>query len=382
MSDDLTTHSSATAEENGCARPKKSGQHRWKMLPWRPPGPLLERIEEWRAGASARTDLTRYTMSQALEHLIELGLEAEECKQGLSRTDAFGIESRLDVTTAQLDDLGEKVDSLMLLLDALGPACLAAPRALTAWMAADPDQQDIGESVEMAQDRLLDAVETASEDVWTFFRDQVGEPSEAGVGEAAPVRLIEDVLGKHNGSDAPEAGERIGWAAPVELRKRLERFVSQKKMPRAAAISAFVELGLEVVEGQATVPRHRAAELAGHMERAQADVRRLGERIDILRRRVDLLGSKVCGMPEVLVRWQAHDPELAGDVAEGDEEAIRALEMELLERYWAEAQLSWQAVVDSLNDVPAEEDDEDEMLFGDIDPPGGKADEFDEEFAD
>src|SRR5689334_6927203 len=72
--------------------PKRRCGNLSKMLPWRPPRELVERIEEWRARkTAARGERRGYTMSEALEHLVEAGLEANEPTDRLSRGDVFGI---------------------------------------------------------------------------------------------------------------------------------------------------------------------------------------------------------------------------------------------------------------------------------------------------
>src|SRR5262245_52888826 len=78
MRTELPATESTKTNDAQASEPKRRCGNLSKMLAWRPPRELVERIEEWRARGTAAGDKTTYTMSDALEHLVEIGLERKE----------------------------------------------------------------------------------------------------------------------------------------------------------------------------------------------------------------------------------------------------------------------------------------------------------------
>src|SRR5687767_3148180 len=109
MRTELPATDATDTNEGHPSAPKRRCGNLSKMLAWRPPRELVERIEEWRARDSAAGNKHGYTMSQALEHLVENGLEAKEPSDRLSRVDVFGINAKLDILEAQLDEIADGI---------------------------------------------------------------------------------------------------------------------------------------------------------------------------------------------------------------------------------------------------------------------------------
>ena len=117
------------------------------------------------------------------------------------------------------------------------------------------------------------------------------------------------------------------------------------------------------MDGEQTLPRHRAAILDDTALELHRRVTRVTEALELLRRRVDVLGSKICGLPGVLAHWQAQDPELAAELAAGGPDLSPAeLGDVLLDRYLSAAETSWRGMVDSATE-PDDDWDGDEGLF-------------------
>ena len=90
-------------------------------------------------------------------------------------------------------------------------------------------------------------------------------------------------------------------------------------------------------------------------------MRDLAAKLRFLRRRLDVLGQKICGVPEVLAHWQAQDPEMVAEIERrGPSLSVEEREQLLLDRHWAAAERSWRGVVDSVTEPVGEWEDEDD----------------------
>lgn len=378
---------------------KRSGKNLLKKLSWRPTPELLALIEGWRLrqeadeqpdpkrqmprwkpGRRPGTRWHRLPLTRALEMLIVKGLEETPVDDRLSATQANSIELRLDVLTAQLDDLADRLQTVALLLDALGPSSVASTQAVAAWMACDTELREQGESVEVAEDRILDDLQQVSEATWRLFTSEAPSPPptpEIKKLDGPDGELLVDSYLERTSARVPDESEDMHWRAEPALARRLEAWTHgrQPKLSRNRAISALVELGLDIAEGRTAVPLHRAAELDHHVACIQSDAASLGGVIDSLRSRVDILGARVTGLPNILVHWMAQHPDFNDGDSE-DEDAVDAAEATLLERYWTESEAAWNAVTDAIADPDegAEQADEDALIFA-----GGGNDEGEEE---
>lgn len=346
--------------------PKKPDPHRNKPVAWRPIRELRDQIEayrvrreaeEWVGANEKRTgDRRRFPLSGAIEELVQAGLEREDQRGHLSQIQADSIESKLDIALAELDDIVDRIRILTQLVDVIGPRSLASVYALAAWMARDAELRQIGEPVEVAQERLLDELHDASLSAWRLLRD----------GTAPPITLVPDTT-SFDGSDGElltvayvsrERGPQataidVHWFGDEAVVRRLDAWArGSMGVSRNRAISALVELALDIAQGRLTVPLHRAAELDDKVARVRDRAAATVNQIDFLRQQVETLGSEVISLPDILVRWQAQDPEFNEDTEAAEAAADRYSDV-----YRRESVTAWQAIVAAI--IEPDEDDDD-----------------------
>ena len=356
------TRTTRTAEGlPGGPRKRKSGKNRVKQTSWRPRPVLLGEIDTWRF-VQEKEDGVPWCRAAAIGHLVAVGLEARPYADTVPRSTADAIEAKLDTISAQLDELTHHARTLSRLMDALGPVCLAGPRIIAAWMAADRGHQERDETPALVEERILDALGDASQQAWSAFAEALGPEPEAPRQEPTEWPHAGLVLRRYLLQDRASPTKRVEWLVDGRLLGRLDAWTTAQGVSRARAVSALVALGLDIAQGNQSVPAHRAALLEDAVAGAQESLAGLTDTLRFLRGRIDALGAKVCGVPELLVRWQAQDPDF---VLPQEASQVRYLSPEereatLLESYWQQAERDWQAFVDRVVELPEAEPVDDE----------------------
>lgn len=338
-------------------RRRRSGKHINRKLSWRPTPEVRAILEAYassraRAGGRHRCPLTR-----AIEELIERGRDREEGAERLSRIQTERIEEKLEIVSAQASTLDGDTQTLACLLDAAAPQALAPSRIMAAWMADDHSEWQNSERKADAEDRILGDIEQVSQVVWKTWIGEIAsaETPAALTGGAAPVADGEAVVGSYLMRPRPRQAdcEDVHWKIDPAVQRRLKGVAAVRKTSASRLATALIELGLDLLDGRSTVPLHRAAMLEAQVGRLLEGLRANAERLRLVRQRVDLLGSRSCGLFDVLLHWHAqHVADVDGG---GDDEAeVEAVENELRARFLSESELAWGAVVQS---IVASEDD-------------------------
>jgi hypothetical protein len=269
--------------------------------------------------------------------------------------------------------------------------------------ALDPESQEIGESREAAEERVLASVFEASQNAWQILRpagadaanraiDADKQPSfDAAAREEMAALLdhwkaqIETTPGHEPAALGLTAWRRrqagtwarahgVAPAAVLSLltafaarpsgrsiaalttsnRERLAMWARTRDVTPEVALNALVDLALRHMDGSSAPPPWAADGIRRDLERVQARLLQHGEQLSAQGRMLDTIGACLAGVPYVVVKWcAAEQGDFDYEFSDGETPPAES-EEGLRQAFAGRAEDLWHGMVAGLVDEPSE----------------------------
>jgi hypothetical protein len=373
---------------NEPTKPRPRPVHRYQGYKWHPRGTLYERL-------AAFAEANGLLRSEALNQLVEDGIAARQRANGAASEDAGDVAGHVEGLRAAVARVQHELVAVAFRLDLLGPTALTITHAMAHSLALDPDNQELRESQDAAEQRILDGILESSRTAWNVVdpgKSDDTSPSRPTVPSIVDHRsTLARLLDHWTGQCQSAEGERSDPSLTTWQRRRVQRWAKARGIepepalaelvaliPRrhrgrslmtdlaasnverlrvwandqgvrpGVALNALVDLALSHADPTAAIRPWSVQEILEALGQVQDGLAQVEARLDQQARRLDAIGALLAGVPYIVVRWSTADEDFDEDFSEDEGAASSSREERMRFAFVRQSEDLWRGQVAAL----------------------------------